>query len=114
MAHEVTTTDVDQDNAHRSTHQSHRATYVTIFLILGVLTIFEVFVPEVYSAGWSGQTKMLLLCILAIGKAALVALYFMHLKYEKPWLRWIGYTPIYMGFAVIIIMLESYYRVPGN
>lgn len=96
--------------AHPVLHQSHRATYVTIFLILGFLTILEIFVPEVYSAYWSDTTKMLLLTILAITKAALVALYFMHLKYEMPWLRWIGYSPIYMGFAVIIIMLESHYR----
>jgi len=96
--------------AHPVEHQSHRATYITIFLILGFLTFLEIYVPEVYAAYWSGTTKMLLLTILAITKAALVALYFMHLKYEMPWLRWIGYSPIYMGFAVIIIMLESLYR----
>ncbi|MFT7669511.1 MAG: cytochrome c oxidase subunit 4 [Planctomycetota bacterium] len=98
------------DAAHAPSHPSHRGTYVTIFLILGALTFFEVFVPEVYGATWSGTTKMLLLTILAITKAALVALYFMHLKSEKAWLRFIGYTPVYMGFAVIIIMLESHYR----
>jgi cytochrome c oxidase subunit 4 len=97
-------------SAHPETEQSHRATYVSIFLTLGFLTILEVYVPSVYSATWGGTTKMLLLTILAVTKAALVAFYFMHLKYEHRWLRWIGYTPIYMGFAVIIIMIESYYR----
>jgi caa(3)-type oxidase subunit IV len=67
-------------------------------------------VPSVYSSGWSDTTKMLLLCILAITKAGMVAAFFMHLKYEHKWLRWIAYMPIYMGFAVIIIMLESVYR----
>lgn len=112
MEHQTTTAGEVYDNAHAPQHQSHRATYVTIFLILGALTFFEIFVPSVYGARWSGTTKMLLLTILACVKAALVALYFMHLRDEKPWLRWIGYSPIYMGFAVIIIMLESYYR--GN
>ncbi len=105
MAHEA-----HGHSAHPVLHQGHRATYISVFLTLGFLTVLEVFVPEVYSAGWSGTTKMLLLTILAITKAALVALYFMHLKYEHKWLRWIGYTPVYMGFAVIIIMIESYYR----
>lgn len=98
------------DGAHSVEHQSHRAEYVTIFLVLGVMTIFEVFVPSVWGAEWSSTLKMLLLCILALGKASLVALFFMHLKGEKPWLRWIGIAPLYMGAAVIIIMLESLYR----
>ncbi len=34
----------------------------------------------------------------------------MHLKWEKPWLRWIALMPVYMGFAVILIMLETLYR----
>lgn len=112
MEHQTTMTGSDEpvEDAHKVTHQSHRATYITIFLILGVLTIFEVFVPEVYAADYSGNTKMLLLVGFAVVKAALVAMYFMHLKDEKPWLRWIGYTPIYMGFAVILIMLETIYR----
>jgi cytochrome c oxidase subunit IV len=112
MEHQSTlsTTQDEVDKAHYIQEQSHRATYITVFLILGVLTFFEVFIPEIYAADYSSITKMLLLCVLAFGKAALVALYFMHLKYESPWLRWIGYTPIYMGFAVIIIMLETVYR----
>ena len=96
--------------AHPTTSQSKRQMYVTIFLILGFLTFLELFVPPVYGSGWSGTTKMLLLCILAITKAGLVAAYFMHLNHEAKWTRWIAYTPIYMGGAVIIIMLESIYR----
>jgi cytochrome c oxidase subunit IV len=53
---------------------------------------------------------MLLLTFLAFAKAGLVATYFMHLKWEKPWLRWIGLMPIYMGVALILIMLETMYR----
>jgi len=94
----------------KSAGQTKRQMYVTIFLILGFLTFLEIFVPDVYGAEWSGTTKMLLLCILAIVKAGLVAAYFMHLNHEAKWTRWIAYTPIYMGFAVIIIMLESLYR----
>ena len=89
---------------------SIRGTFVAVFLTLGLLTVLELFVPEVYSAEWNSTTKMLLLCILAIAKAMLVGYYFMHLKWEKPWLKWIALMPVYMGAAVIIIMLESVYR----
>lgn len=97
-------------SAHPNVHESHRGEYVTIFLTLGFLTFLEIFVPQVYGAEWSGHTKMLLLSILAITKAGLVAMYFMHLKSEAKWVRWIGYSPMYMAGAVIIIMLESVYR----
>ncbi len=96
--------------AHPTVEVSKRQMYVYIFLILGFLTFIELFVPPVYGADWSSTTKMLLLCILAILKAGLVAAYFMHLNHEAKWTRWIAYTPIYMGGAVIIIMLESIYR----
>ena len=91
-------------------HHNHVPTYVTIFLTLGLLTVVEVFVPDVYSAEWNSNTKMLLLCILAVAKAMLVGLYFMHLKWEKPWLKWIALMPAYMGLFAILLMLESVYR----
>ncbi len=99
-----------EHGGHGHGEQSMRGLYITIFLTLGLLTIFEIYVPSVYSAAWSGHTKMLLLCFLAIAKAGLVAAYFMHLKWEKPWLRWIALMPVYMGVAVILIMLETLYR----
>ena len=106
----IATPEGPDEGAHPTHHQSHRDTYITIFMVLTVLTIFEVYVPGIYAAGWSGTTKMLLLVILAFAKAALVALYFMHLKSESTIIRWIGYSPLYMGVAVILIMLESIYR----
>jgi len=109
-AHPTTAHGAHGSSAHPVEHQSHRATYVSVFLTLGMLTVFEVFIPHVYASGWDGTLKMLLLCSLAIFKAGLVAAFFMHLKYEFKWLRWIAYAPIYMGFAVIIIMLETVYR----
>ena len=110
MEHHATAAQNGHYTAHPQEHQSHKATYVTIFLILGFLTVLEIYVPSVYASEWSGTTKMLLLCILAITKAGLVGAFFMHLVWETRWLRWIAYMPIYMGFAVIIIMLETVYR----
>lgn len=87
-----------------------RSTFVTIFLVLGFLTVVEVFVPQVYDAPWNHNTKMLLLVILASSKALLVALYFMHLKWEKPWIRWIALMPAYMGVFAVLLMIETAFR----
>ena len=84
--------------------------FVTIFLILGFLTVVEVYIPRIYSAPWNHNTKMLLLCSLAFGKAMLVALFFMHLKWESPWIKRIAMLPLYMGFAAILLMIETAWR----
>ena len=102
--------EVPQEPQEHKGHGNMVGTYVTIFLILSFLTVLEVFVPTVYSSEWDSTLKMILLCILAFGKAILVASYFMHLKWEMPWVKWIAAMPIYMGIFVIVIMLESVYR----
>lgn len=102
--------DLATHDEHGEKKASMRGIFVTVFLTLGFLTVLELFVPEVYDAEWNSTTKMLLLVILAVAKALLVALYFMHLKWETPWVRWIALMPAYMGVAVIIIMLETVYR----
>ena len=107
---QAATTEGHDENEEHGGHGNMVGTYVTIFLILGFLTVLEVFVPEVYSSEWDATLKMLLLCILAFAKAMLVAWYFMHLKWEKPWLKWIAAMPLYMGLFVILIMLETIYR----
>ena len=65
--------------------------YMRIFWILFVLTVVEV------AVAYMGLPKLLLgtmLIILAIWKAALVALHFMHLKFEAKTLTWIAFTPL--------------------
>jgi len=91
-------------------HGPTKSTFVTIFLVLGFLTVVEVLVPTVYSAEWNRNTKMLLLVMLAVGKALLVASYFMHLKWEAKWIRWIAAMPVYMGVFAVLLMCEQAYR----
>jgi cytochrome c oxidase subunit 4 len=100
------------DHSDTSDHgqSPHKATYITVFLALTFLTIVELFVPQVYSAEWNKHTKMLLLIILAVSKAILVGLFFMHLKDERPWLKWIALMPVYMGIFAVLLMLETVYR----
>ena len=95
------------DSAH---HTPTTGDFVTIFLILAFLTVVEVFIPKIYGAPWNHNTKMLLLCTLAFGKAMLVALFFMHLKWESPWIKRIAMVPLYMGIAAILLMIETAWR----
>jgi len=96
--------------AHAKPHGPSTSTFVTIWLTLGVLTLVEIFVPQVYSAPWNRHTKVLLLIFLASAKAILVAAYFMHLKWETRWVRWIALMPAYMALFAILLMCEEYFR----
>lgn len=91
-------------------HGPTTSTFITIWLVLAFLTLVELAVPQVYAAEWNRHTKMVLLVGLAFGKAILVGLYFMHLKWEKPWLMWIALMPVYMGVAAVLLMCEEAWR----
>ena len=91
-------------------HHPSKSMFVMIWLILGILTVVEIYVPQVYSAPWNHNTKMLLLVFLASGKAMLVAAYFMHLKWESRWVRWIAMMPAYMALFAILLMVEEHFR----
>ena len=82
-------------------HKEHPK-YINIFWWLLALTIIEVAVaiPE-----YAFILKAILLIGLACGKAALVAIYFMHLKFERKTLAIIVITPfIICVFLVIMLM----------
>lgn len=102
----------DPHGAAHGAHGGHptTSTFITIWLVLGFLTIVELAVPQVYDAEWNRHTKWILLVLLAVGKALLVGLYFMHLKWEAKWLKWIALMPVYMGVAAVLLMCEEVWR----
>jgi caa(3)-type oxidase subunit IV len=78
--------------------------YVKVFYILLVLTIVEVGIV------YLGLPKVLLvglLVILAVWKAALVALHFMHLKFEKRTLTVIALSPFILCVFLILMLLPD-------
>lgn len=86
--------------------QSHtEPNYMGVFYSLAVLTVLEIgatFLP----------IPRLLIGILLVGlaatKAALVALYFMHLKFERRTLMWIALTPaVICTFLVLMLLPDS-------
>ena len=80
------------------------AAYLKIFYILLVLTIVEVSIvylhlPRLLLVG--------LLIILAVWKAALVAMHFMHLKFEKTTLSIVAVVPFVLCVFLILMLLPD-------
>ncbi len=76
--------------------------YFRIFLILGILTALEIGVTRVTSLPHS--MVALSLVIMASAKAALVALYYMHLASEKTLLTWIALTPAILCVFLLFML----------
>jgi cytochrome c oxidase subunit IV len=82
--------------------------YMAIFWYLAILTVVEigvVFLP------FSKFTNGTLLCALALAKAALVAMYFMHLRFETRTLGWIAVTPLAIATLLIFVLLPDGFAV---
>lgn len=89
-------------------HHSHAKTYWIAFVGLVVLTALELKIPELKQLSYAIRASSLTL--LAIGKAFIVAYYYMHLNEEKGWLRFIAAIPISAGIYATVVILESLYR----
>jgi len=104
------------DNHHHShdahadnhVHVSHKKEYLIIFVILAVLTAIEIWVAEVH--GLSKMGKGSALTFLAVGKACIVAYYYMHLKEETKWMKFIAAVPIMAGVYATVLCLEAIYK----
>jgi caa(3)-type oxidase subunit IV len=82
---------------------SSRRVVIPVFLVLVVLTVAEIAV--VYTPGIPRPRMILALVLLAVAKAALVLLYFMHLRRESWGLRLTVITPFALpaGYALALI-----------
>ncbi len=86
--------------------EHHRATnYWAVWVWLAVLTIFEIgvtLIPELATL-----YKAILLVALAVGKAFLVALYFMHLRFETRTLGAIVLTPFVICVFLVFMLMPD-------
>jgi caa(3)-type oxidase subunit IV len=80
-------------------HEERR--YLQIFLILGILTALEIGVIYMPLPHPVIATSLVLL---AATKAALVALYYMHLSDEKTMLTWIALTPAILCVFLLFML----------
>ncbi len=82
--------------------------YIGVFWWLVALTVAEILVASMGTSPLFPQfAKGLLLIGLALGKAGFVALYFMHLKFEKRTLGVIALTPLLICTLLIIGLLPD-------
>ena len=88
-------------------HKSHFKEYMLVFLGLALLTVAELIAAE---AGWSYFMKASSLTLLAMGKAFMVAWYYMHLNEELAWLKFIAAIPLSAVLFAVVVILESIYR----
>lgn len=85
-------------------HEGKKRPYLWVFLWLAVLTAIEV--------GVAGLTlykpfQITLLVVLAICKVALVALFYMHLRYDKFILAIIGAFPFFLAVVMALLILAD-------
>lgn len=88
--------------AARQDGHSHRMTYVGVFVALAIITAVEVLIT-VIDLGFSTTG---LLVALSSAKVALVAMFFMHLRYDSKW-----YSSIFVyaaPFAALIVIVLAY------
>ena len=74
--------------------------YLAVFAVLAVLTAVEV---GLVFTGAAQSIQVVLLIALAFTKAMLVALYYMHLKFEGPLIRIIAAVPVLLLLVVVMI-----------
>jgi cytochrome c oxidase subunit IV len=82
--------------------------YMAIFWMLAILTVIEiavVFLP------FGKLVNGTLLTGLALGKAALVAMYFMHLKFETRTLGLVALTPLAIATLLVFVILPDAFAV---
>lgn len=85
--------------------------YMAIFYWLVALTIIEVAIPFTVTAQ---IPRVFLLIALAVAKAVLVALYFMHLRFEVRTLGVIALTPMILcAFLLFMLVPDSAWRLFG-
>ena len=89
--------------AHAAAHRGPN--YMTIFLLLFVLTVVEIgviFLPI------AKLVIAILLVSLALAKAGMVAAYFMHLALEVRTLAAIAITPLVIGTLLIVVLMPDH------
>ncbi len=91
-----------------ATMEHKHPNYMAIFWYLAILTVIElavIFMPlgKVTIGG--------LLCALALAKAALVAMYFMHLRFEARTMGMIAVTPLVIATLLIFLLLPDGFAV---
>jgi cytochrome c oxidase subunit 4 len=94
--------------AKQHVHAHSHPNYMAIFWWLLALTISEVIAAVVPTGGaYPHAAKGGILVVLALGKATLVAMYFMHLRFEKRTLGVIAVTPLVLCVFLLFMLIPD-------
>jgi caa(3)-type oxidase subunit IV len=97
----------NHDNHAPHEHKSHTVEYVIVFFALALLTLLELKIPGLdtkYAYKAAGLVG------LAAGKAFIVAYFYMHLKEETKWMKFIASIPISAAIYATVLIIESSFR----
>jgi len=83
----------------------HKVNYLAIFVLLIVLTVVTVVVAFVHIE--SELTKVLVALSIASVKAAFVALFFMHLKFEGKLIYLILLVPVFLSVVLVVALIPD-------
>ena len=83
--------------------------YMAIFWWLLALTIIEV---GIIFAPVAKMVIVILLISLALSKASLVAMYFMHLRFERRTLGMIAVIPVFLAALLVFILIPDHSAIP--
>jgi caa(3)-type oxidase subunit IV len=84
-----------------TTKHAKTSTYVIVFVTLAIVTGVEIF----FSQNLPSAAKLIVLLALALVKALLVAMIFMHLKYDSKTYRWLLILPIFLALLLTTIVI---------
>jgi len=82
--------------------------YMRIFWYLAILTVFEI---AVIYAPFGKATIVVLLFGFALTKASLVAMFFMHLRFETRTLGMVAVTPLVIATLLVFLLLPDGFAV---
>ena len=81
--------------------------YILIWVVLLVLTLAEV-AMSLYMTNVSNVVLAVGLIFMAVWKAALVAMYYMHLRYEPARLWILAISPIPLAFILVLAVISEF------
>jgi cytochrome c oxidase subunit IV len=95
----------DEPHGHTEPMPHHKVNYLAIFILLVALTVVTVVVAFVHIE--SELTKVLVALSIASIKAAFVALFFMHLKFEGKLIYLILLVPVFLSVVLVVSLIPD-------
>lgn len=95
-----------QDTQAQAEKHAKHPPYLGIWVVLAVLTMLELGVA--FFENWPKTTIIIVLVFLAVWKAVLVAMYYMHLRFEKNRLRILAIAPLPLAVILVIAVITEF------